>query len=102
MVRPFRSSYRKGLCGGRTRRTRPFLFGGGFQVAGITLAQAEEKLAKWMAADDALARSQSYTLDGRTLTRADAGEVQSRIVFWNNQVKPLSRGGVRMTGGVPL
>ena len=30
-----------------------------FNVAGITLAQAEEKLAKWMAADDALSRSQS-------------------------------------------
>lgn len=73
-----------------------------FNVAGITLAQAQAKLDQWMAADDALSRSQSYSIDGRTLTRADAGEVQSRIVFWDNQVKRLSRGGIRMTGGVPL
>jgi Family of unknown function (DUF6148) len=63
-------------------------------MAGITLAQAEAKLAAWMLAEETLATSQSYTIttDGssRTLTRADLGEVGKRITYWNNKVISLS------------
>ena len=37
-------------------------------MAGITLAQAEAKLAEWLAADTAVAAGQSYTIGGRSLT----------------------------------
>ena len=63
----------------------------------ITLAQAKAKLAAWMAAEETLATSQSYTIttDGssRTLTRSDLGEVAKRITYWNNMVVRLGRAG---------
>lgn len=34
-------------------------------MAGITLTEAEQKLAKWMAADDAVANGQAYQLGAR-------------------------------------
>jgi len=64
-------------------------------MAGITLEQAQAKLTAWMAAEEALATSQSYTItvDGntRSLTRADLGEVGKRIDYWDRKVKALSR-----------
>lgn len=64
-------------------------------MAGITLAQAEAKLATWMAADEALATSQEYeiTVDGskRVLRRADLAEVAKRIEYWNRKVQSLDR-----------
>ena len=71
-------------------------------MVGITLTQAEAQLALWLAADQAVAAGQSYTISGRTLTRADAREIRGNIVFWDKQVKRLSRGGIRVTGGTPL
>lgn len=59
-------------------------------MAGITLAQAEAKLTLWMAADDALSRNQSYSIAGRSLTRADAGHVAERIEYWDSKVKALT------------
>lgn len=63
-------------------------------MAGITLAQAEAKLAVWMAAEESLATSQSYEIEvegnRRQLTRADLGEVGRRITYWNNKVQALS------------
>ena len=71
-------------------------------MPGITLAQAEAKLAIWLAADDAVSKRQSYTVDGQAYTAADAGEITRKIIFWDKQVKRLSRGGIRVTGGTPL
>lgn len=62
-------------------------------MAGITLAQAEAKLATWMAADDAVATGQGYSISGRALTRADAEEIRKNITFWEARVQKLSRGG---------
>lgn len=70
-------------------------------MAGITLEQAEAKLIAWMAADDAVASGQSYSISGRSLTRADASEIRDNIIFWDKQVKRLTRGGIRVTGGTP-
>ena len=70
-------------------------------MAGITLEQAEAKLTAWMSADDAVASGQSYSISGRSLTRADAKEIRDNIIFWDKQVKRLTRGGIRVTGGTP-
>lgn len=71
-------------------------------MPGITLAQAEAKLTLWLAAEEALATSQSYqiSVDGssRQLTRADLAEVGKRVQFWDAKVKaltPSSRGRTR-------
>ena len=62
----------------------------------ITLDEAKAKLKTWMDADDALALSQSYSIDvggtRRTLTRADAKQVQDRINYWRREVERLERG----------
>lgn len=64
-------------------------------MAGITLADAEAKLALWMAAEERLAVSQSYSIDvdgsRRELTRADLREVAARISFWDGKVAQLRR-----------
>ena len=59
-------------------------------MAGITLAQAETQLAAWLDADSKVATGQSYEIAGRKLTRADAGEITSKIEYWNNKVAELS------------
>ena len=70
-------------------------------MAGITLTQAQTQLALWMAADTAVATGQAYSIGGKSLTRADAKEIRNNIVFWDAQVKRLSRGGIQMRGGTP-
>lgn len=70
-------------------------------MAGITLAQAETQLAAWLAADTAVASGQAYSISGRSLTRANAKEIRENLEFWDRQVKRLTRGGIRVTGGTP-
>lgn len=59
-------------------------------MAGITLAQAQAQLDAWLAASTAVAKSQSYEIDGRKLTRANAGEIRQSIDYWNSQVNVLT------------
>ena len=61
-------------------------------MAGITLTQAQAKLDLWMEAEEAVARNQSYSINGRSLTRADAGEITEKIKFWESKVVNLQRG----------
>ena len=71
-------------------------------MAGITLAQAQDKLDLWMAADDAVASGQSYSINNRTLTRTDGAYIKNNIEFWEAKVIKLSRGGgIRITGASP-
>ncbi len=62
----------------------------------ITLAQAEAKLAEYMAAETAINEGgQSYQVVNRTFTRGDLAEIRKGIDYWNNKVKeltPTSRG----------
>ena len=65
-------------------------------MSAITLTDAKSKLKLWMDADDALAFSQSYSIDvggtKRVLTRTDAKLVQERINYWRREVERLDRG----------
>lgn len=70
-------------------------------MAGITLAQAEAKLATWLAAEERIAGGQSYWVGQRSLTRANLAEVREQINYWETKVRRLSRGGLRMHGFVP-
>lgn len=71
-------------------------------MAGITLAQAEAKLALWLTADDKVSKGQHYIIDGQQVTRAHAAEITRKIEFWDRQVKRLSRGGIRARAVTPL
>ena len=67
-------------------------------MAGITLAQAEAKLTTWMTAEDKVARGQSYTINGTSMTRANLNEIRETIDYWDGKVKSLTRGGIRVRG----
>ena len=60
-------------------------------MSGITLTTAEARLADWLAADEAVSKSQSYSINGRSLTRADASEIRQQIDYWQGHVTRLSR-----------
>lgn len=74
-------------------------------MSGITLAQAEDQLAVWLAADTAVASGQSFDHNGRSLTRVNAKEIRESINFWDAKVKALtnqsSTGGMKIYGGTP-
>lgn len=69
-------------------------------MAGITLEQAQAKLDMWLEAEEAVAvRGQSYTIAGRSLTRAHIAEIRKSIDWWQGKVNVLTaaagRGRVR-------
>ncbi len=70
-------------------------------MAGITLAEAETHLLTWLDADKAVAKGQSFSISGKTYTRADASVIRENIEFWDRYVKRLSRGGIKVFGGTP-
>jgi hypothetical protein len=74
-------------------------------MAGITAAQAQTNLDAWLAASEAVAQNQSYTIDTggvrRQLTRADATEIRNMISFWQGWVTRLSGTRRRTTYVVP-
>lgn len=71
-------------------------------MAAITLAQAEQHLSEWMAADSAVATGQSYTIGGRSLNRANAREIRENITYWDVMVRKLTRGGIKIKGATPV
>lgn len=74
-------------------------------MAGITLEQAQAKLAVWLAADTAVAGNQRYEIDTgsgmrRLIHRADAAEIRRNIDYWQAKVlelTPAAAGGRRRT-----
>ncbi|WP_175796340.1 DUF6148 family protein [Burkholderia anthina] len=73
-------------------------------MAGITLEQAQQQLDTWLAASMAVAKNQSYELEGRKYTRANLAEIQASINFWDAKVKsltPTRRRGARVRYVVP-
>lgn len=70
-------------------------------MAGITRAEAEEQLRDWLAASKAVSKAQSYSVAGKTMTKADAEVIRENITYWNKEVKRLSRGGIRVRGATP-
>jgi uncharacterized protein DUF6148 len=59
----------------------------------VTLVEAQEHLTLWLAADEAVSKSQSYQIKDRTLTRVHAREIRKNIDYWQQMVNRLARGG---------
>ena len=59
----------------------------------ITLATAQEHLALWIAADEAVSKGQSYTIKDRTLTRVNASAIRKNIDYWQQACNRIARGG---------
>lgn len=58
-------------------------------TATITLARAKSELNLWLDASSSLAAGQSFSLNGRTLTRSDAKEVRKMINYWSRTESEL-------------
>lgn len=59
-------------------------------MAGITLQQAESKLAVYLAAEEKILLGQKVEIDGQALTRAQLDMVQRGVALWDARVKQLS------------
>jgi len=57
----------------------------------ITKTQATTQLGLWLDADAAVATGQSYSINGRTLTRANAKEITDKIQYWSRVESQLTR-----------
>ena len=55
----------------------------------LTLMQAQTALDAWIAADLAVARGQSYSMNGRSLTLANTREIREQIQYWERRVATL-------------
>jgi hypothetical protein len=55
----------------------------------MDLQTAQKHLDDWLAADRAISTGQSYSVGGRSLTRADAETILSRITYWQRVVDGL-------------
>ncbi len=71
-------------------------------MAGLTAAQAETQLAAYLAAETAVLAGQAYSLNGRTVTRADLADIQQGIKLWDQRAKGLARGGLVVKGATPI
>lgn len=65
----------------------------------LTLTQAQAALERWVLADEAVSKGQSYTIGDRTLTRAHVSEIRNQIEFWSKQEAELQR---IANGGQPI
>lgn len=71
---------------------------------GITKDIAEQKLKLWLDAENAVALSQSYTIEGRSLTRANLSEIRQMIEYWGNIVDKFdtdNASGIRIQRIIP-
>ncbi|NOQ52143.1 MAG: hypothetical protein GQ578_08030, partial [Desulfuromonadaceae bacterium] len=62
-------------------------------MAGLTLAQAEAKLAQYLTAEEAVLLGQEVTIGDKKMTRADLSAIQDGIKLWNSRCISLSRAG---------
>ncbi len=52
----------------------------------MTEAEAQINLDNWLTADTAIQKGQSYSVDGLSVTRADAETITAKINYWQKQV----------------
>ena len=43
----------------------------------------------WLSADEAVAKGQSYTIGGRTLTRVNSGEINRNLELWAGRLRKI-------------
>ena len=58
-------------------------------MAGITLETAKKHLEMWLEAESQVAINQSYSVAGKTFTRANLAEIRKQIEYWSNKVAQL-------------
>jgi len=56
----------------------------------MDISTAQAHLDQWLAADLAVANGQSYSVAGRSLTRADASTIRGQIAYWQRVLDNLN------------
>jgi len=56
----------------------------------ITLQTARDALNAWVKADLSVAKGQSYSMNGRSITLANIREITEQIHYWERRVAALS------------
>ena len=60
-------------------------------MAAITLEVAKKHLEMWLEAESEVAINQSYTIGGKSFTRANLAEIRKQIEYWSNKVENLAK-----------
>lgn len=60
------------------------------EFKGITLEIAQKHLEAWLNAELEVSVNQAYTIEGKSFTRADLGEIREQIDYWRNVVANLN------------
>lgn len=66
-------------------------------MASVTLSQAQSMLRKYLAAEEAVLKGQSYTIGTRSLTRANLSAIVKERKYWQKMVDNLSGSGSMRT-----
>ena len=56
----------------------------------ITLQTAKDALNAWITADLSVAKGQSYSMNGRSITLANIREIREQIHYWERRISALS------------
>ena len=56
----------------------------------MDLTTANQNLEIWENAQKAVATGTSYSIGGRSLTRADINDINNQITYWRREIKRLS------------
>lgn len=69
----------------------------------MRLEQIRAHVAQWEAADLAISKGKSYTIDGLTYYRQDAEQVRAQLAYWTRRLAAAMRGrggSIRREAGV--
>lgn len=73
-------------------------------MAGITLQQAETKLAYWLNLEEQLGINAEVTIGDKTFKRHQLKDVSAQVAIWNQRVISLSRSssGISVKQVIPV
>lgn len=58
-------------------------------MAAITLETAKRHLDMWLEAETQVAINQSYSIGGKSFTRANLSEIRNQVKYWSDKVEEL-------------
>lgn len=59
----------------------------------MTIEEIRKQLDAWEAADRAISKGKSYTIDGLTYEKQDASEVRKAVEYWTKRLLAVMRRG---------
>lgn len=60
-------------------------------MAAWTLPEAKDFLQAWLNCELAIAKNQSYEVNGKTFVKANAAHIRKQVQYWKSQVESLEQ-----------